>query len=84
MIYRHVIKELEKYSFIDRIEYGTNFYIKLFYKVNGVEKTNSISRRANPVQLSNLIKKIRKVADKAIDPKFDSEMPVEIVKYEVK
>jgi len=83
MIYKHIINELEKYSFIDKIEYGTNFYIKIFYKVDGIEKYNSISRRASSEQLIKLITKIKEIADKATNPKFETEMPVEIIKYEV-
>lgn len=81
MLYRHVIDLLEKYSFIDKVEYGTNFYVKIFYKINDKEHHKSISRRASGEQLANLIKEIRKVADKAPDPKFDSEIPVEVIKY---
>lgn len=82
MIYKHIIDELKKYSFIDKVEYRTNYYIKIFYRVSGKEESKLISRRASSEQLIRLITKIKKIADKITNPKFETEMPVEIIKYE--
>ena len=81
MIYKHIIDEIEKYSFINRVEYGTNFYVTLFYNIEGVEHRKSITRRARPEQLQKLLIEIKEVADRSPDPKFDNEMPVEVIKY---
>jgi len=81
MIYKHMIESLEKYSFVSRVERGTNFYIKIYYKVNKEERYKSISRRASGQQLQDLVEKIKEETDKPTTPKFEDDMPIEVVKY---
>lgn len=79
MIYRHVIDSLEKYSFITKIKEGKDFYVYVYYKVGGVEKHKSISRRANIKQLQEFIAKIKEVADIEEEPEMRNELPIELV-----
>jgi len=79
MIYRHTIESIEKYSFVTKVEETGNFYIKIYYKVNNVEKFESISRRASSKQLVSVIKKIKRIADKPPSPVIRDEMPIYIV-----